>query len=937
MAAFIDPTYNIIREIGSGGGGVVYLAEHLRLNKKVVLKLDKRKITTHPELLRREVDVLKDLSHPYIPKVYDFFAQDDTVYTVMDYIEGESLDKPLKNGEKIDQLHLIKWSHQLLEALDYLHSPTHGSPPRGFVHSDIKPANLMRTVHDDICLIDFNISLALGEVNVIGCSAGYASPEHYGLDYSLGLEGGGDTTVLLSPESEMSTSSSSVRRVTPDVRSDIYSTGATMYHLLSGRRPDRDARLVTKLSEKEFDPQLVRIIAKAMEPNPDLRYQTAAEMLYDLDHLHENDPRTKRLKRARAVTAAVLSVLLVTGTLSAFVGLKRMQSTENSLKLAEYSRNAFESGDVDLAADYALRSAPEPGLLVPAASAKVYGALADSLGVYDLTDTFKPYKLVTLPSSPLSARISPDGRTAACVYSGTTAVIDTSSAEILAELPTDISALSDAEFIDNDTLLYAGTGGLTAYDIKNGKTLWMGKQATLIKISADRKHAAVLQKDADTAYIYDTSNGEQTAAVSLGGRRISRAANDIFVDPEDNLFAPNSDGSLLAISFSDGSLCVYDTSSGEEIELLEAGSGFTHFEGGFFGQYLAFSAVDAEGSGFVVIDCTTFEQTGGFYSPDRYTVVADEDGICVGTGNLLVKIDPVSGDQIPLITTAENVTGSAVGSSYTIAAADRKVMFFDGSARMISSITNAYPADHICLGNDTALIGSSSSPDVRIMKLDDRSDKNAAVYDPEYLHDEARLTRQGNVLLFSINGFRMCAADGTVLTETAFDDPQSIYDQLFIRENGDEYLKVIFYDGTVVRYSAEDGSVLSTEKGDPPDSSLYEELYTDDYRIESPLHGTPTAYRRDTGELAAELDSDGYLTYITQSGAYVTAQYMTAEGEYYGVLMNDKLEELARFPGLCDVIGEKLVFDLPSGCIRTTEIRSIEELRSAAAAKAAQQ
>ena len=184
MGQIIASTYEIIEKIGAGGGGNVYLANHLRLNKKVVLKADKRKVTTRQELLRREVDVLKNLTHPNIPAVYDFFIEDDIVYTAMDYIEGESLDKPLKRGERYPQAQVIRWAIQLLGALDYLHSPTHGDPPRGYVHSDIKPANLMRRPNNDICLIDFNITLALGEENVIGCSAGYASPEHYGIDFS---------------------------------------------------------------------------------------------------------------------------------------------------------------------------------------------------------------------------------------------------------------------------------------------------------------------------------------------------------------------------------------------------------------------------------------------------------------------------------------------------------------------------------------------------------------------------------------------------------------------------------------------------------------------------------------------------------------------------------------------------------------------------------
>lgn len=96
MANIIASTYEIIEKIGSGGGGIVYLGRHLRLEKLVVLKADKRTISAKPEVLRREVDALKDLSHTYIPQVYDFVEQDGVVYTVMDFIEGESLDKPLK-------------------------------------------------------------------------------------------------------------------------------------------------------------------------------------------------------------------------------------------------------------------------------------------------------------------------------------------------------------------------------------------------------------------------------------------------------------------------------------------------------------------------------------------------------------------------------------------------------------------------------------------------------------------------------------------------------------------------------------------------------------------------------------------------------------------------------------------------------------------------
>ena len=305
MTQIIASTYEVIEKIGSGGGGVIYLAKHLRLGKKVVLKADKRKVTAKPDLLRREVDVLKELSHPHIPQVYDFFIKDGTVYTAIEYIEGESLDRSLKKGERFSQPQVIKWAKQLLDALRYLHSPIHGNPPHGYVHSDIKPANIMRTPNQDVYLIDFNIALSLGEENAVGCSPGYASPEHYGLDFSsLGDTTAPmdqnetvklvDQTITLSMSNERF--SSSIRKKVPDVRSDIYSLGATLYHLLSGEKPEKNALKVEPLSEQKFSPQIVRIISKAMNPNPDLRYQSADEMLYALSHLHENDIRTKRLR-----------------------------------------------------------------------------------------------------------------------------------------------------------------------------------------------------------------------------------------------------------------------------------------------------------------------------------------------------------------------------------------------------------------------------------------------------------------------------------------------------------------------------------------------------------------------------------------------------------------------------------------------------------------
>ena len=220
--------------------------------------------------------------------------------------------------------------------------------------------------------------------------------------------------------------------IRPDVRSDIYSVGATLYHLLSGVCPSEKADETMPLSDRDFSPQVAAIINRAMRQDPNLRYQSAAEMLADLRGLRANDPRVRRRKLVRRIACAAFAVCFGTGIGCAFAGLKRMQTTDNWLKLAEYADNALQVGDTSAAIDYALQALPEQsGLLVPAPLPQAQRALADALGVYDLEDTYQAHGSVALPSAPLSVRIAPDGSTAAVICSGTLVVVDTAAAEIL--------------------------------------------------------------------------------------------------------------------------------------------------------------------------------------------------------------------------------------------------------------------------------------------------------------------------------------------------------------------------------------------------------------------------------------------------------------------------------------------------------------------------
>lgn len=169
----LNGLYQIEREIGSGTGGIIFQAEHLRLHKKVIVKLVRDQVKGKLDT-RREADILKGIKHTYLPQVYDFVEEGQEMYTVMDFVPGENMESLLEQHGPYSQKRVLHWSSQLCEALVYLHSQI---PP--IIHGDIKPANIMLTSGDNICLIDFNISLLFDSNSQypIGLSRLYAAPE----------------------------------------------------------------------------------------------------------------------------------------------------------------------------------------------------------------------------------------------------------------------------------------------------------------------------------------------------------------------------------------------------------------------------------------------------------------------------------------------------------------------------------------------------------------------------------------------------------------------------------------------------------------------------------------------------------------------------------------------------------------------------------------
>lgn len=355
------------------------------------------------------------------------------------------------------------------------------------------------------------------------------------------------------------------------------------------------------------------------------------------------------------------------------------------------------------------------------------------------------------------------------------------------------------------------------------------------------------------------------------------------------------------------------------------------FGGGFCGRYFAFAADKSDASLFGLIDAEEGAYIGAMDSRDRFLIKAGEEGIFLANQNVLVRFDPDTLEETEIaFTDDKNITGFSVGGSHTVVATDDNgFSFFDKGANRMSSENCQEPCDFTHTAGGYALIANRSEPSVRLMKLESHSETEVMSYDSKDLHDEARISRDGKtVMLFDYEGFSVYDREGKNLAREELPDPETIYDQQFRKEEDGSFLEVIWYDSTVRCYSAADGSLMRETAGDPPGKDLYEEFFTDRYRITSPLHGTPEVYDRDTEKKVAELEKDSYLTYVTQLGDDIVTEYISAAGQRYGLLLNDRLETLAYLPDLCDIAGDQLVFDYGRGNLRQCSVYSLEELVS---------
>lgn len=289
--------YRILKMIGRGGMGEVYLAQDSKLHRRVALKLLPAHVTRDEQCLKRfqqEAYAASALSHPNILTIYDIGKQDDLHFIATEYIEGETLRQMMMNRDKVTIEQAIEIIIQVAVALSAAHAT-------GIIHRDIKPENIMLRLDGYVKVLDFGLAKRAESLG-----PQFDASALQVIETEPGMVMG--TISYMSPEQ--------ARGKTVDARTDIFSLGIVLYEMVAGCAPfagESGADVLVAILEKEPPPlvryapdtpaQLQNIISKALRRDRDERYQTMQDLLADLKELREQIQAQTKLERSISLAA----------------------------------------------------------------------------------------------------------------------------------------------------------------------------------------------------------------------------------------------------------------------------------------------------------------------------------------------------------------------------------------------------------------------------------------------------------------------------------------------------------------------------------------------------------------------------------------------------------------------------------------------------------
>lgn len=317
--------YQVLRKLGQGGEGNVYLARDAALNRLVAVKklqmrqeeeekqtekkqmedkLAEEKVRTAGEQSQewteqpkkraeqsgrreqtessiaviQEAELLQQLRHPMLPVVYELLEEDGW-YLVMEYIQGVTLRGHVERNGYVQEVHACAWTDQLLDVLEYLHTR---KPP--VIYRDLKPDNIMVCPDGHLRLVDFGAAyrqeFGMVSVSLMAATPGYGAPEQFGRT-GYGIQA--------------------------DERSDIYALGKVLYYMVTGSDPARPP--YTSLSIRDYQPllgsRLEQVIQNCIEEEPAKRYQTVGQIRKDLNRCGRKNSRLRRQSFIRTVEKQV--------------------------------------------------------------------------------------------------------------------------------------------------------------------------------------------------------------------------------------------------------------------------------------------------------------------------------------------------------------------------------------------------------------------------------------------------------------------------------------------------------------------------------------------------------------------------------------------------------------------------------------------------------